>query len=394
MQIRVKTWIKYKDRLANVSKKAVQEMEAYLKKIGGYGGNEEEVIRFAYALGVKYGEAAAAAACEMYDAVAAASNAGVPPADPADVPSIGEMAKAVKGTVKNSSESQIPKTVGRLVKRTGADTTLKNAGRDGAQFAWVPMGDTCAFCIALASRGWQFMSKKALKNGHAEHIHANCDCQYAIRFDDRTTVEGYDPEKYRKEWDDAPGSTWKEKLRYLRWEHDGQNRERINAQKRAAYEKRKIAMPIESRHSVGKPPGIALFGDKLSKKQQKLLTKLQKYDEKVVVSKRSVSMKDLAALTAHEGVEFAMFTRKGKRLIIRGGRNDVNIDDEKMKKLAQLGYRWSGHTHPVTNLHELVPSPGDRNVLRASGKNLSVIYSSTGRKYVFGIDEKDDLGYG
>ena len=63
--------------------------------------------------------------------------------------------------------------------------------------------DTCAFCITLASRGWQHASKAALRGGHAEHIHANCDCEYAIRFDGYSTVAGYDPEKYLRQYRDA-----------------------------------------------------------------------------------------------------------------------------------------------------------------------------------------------
>ena len=99
------------------------------------------------------------------------------------------------------SQSKVPATVARLVKQVGADTTLKNAKRDGAQFAWIPHGDTCAFCITLASRGWQYMSDEALKGGHAEHIHANCDCEYAVRFDGHSTVAGYDPDKYLEEYE-------------------------------------------------------------------------------------------------------------------------------------------------------------------------------------------------
>ena len=53
------------------------------------------------------------------------------------------------------SPPQMQRGVSRLVKRAGADTTLKNAQRDGAEFAWVPHGDSCAFCLTLASRGWQ-----------------------------------------------------------------------------------------------------------------------------------------------------------------------------------------------------------------------------------------------
>ena len=126
-----------------------------------------------------------------------------------------------------------PGRVSRLVKRAGADTTLKNAVRDGAEWAWVPHGDTCPFCITLASNGWQKASSKVLKGGHAEHIHANCDCEFAIRFDHNTTVAGYDPEKYLKQYRDAGGDI--NKLRRVNY---AANKERINAQKRAAYAER------------------------------------------------------------------------------------------------------------------------------------------------------------
>ena len=122
---------------------------------------------------------------------------------------------------------------------------LKNALRDGAEFAWVPNGDTCAFCMTLASRGWQRASKGAIKNGHAEHIHANCDCTYAIRFDPEVNVEGYDPDAYLKAYRDA-GSDVNE----LRRIHYAENRERINAQKRAAYAARKLN-DIEIGRSIG-----------------------------------------------------------------------------------------------------------------------------------------------
>ncbi len=240
MQISLKTWQKYKNRLASIDEKAVDEMLKFLQQIGGFGDHAEEVIRYAYALSNKYGEAAAAAACEMYDAVAEASGVNVPLAEPADMPDYKEVARAVNGTVKNSSESMIPKTVGRLVKRAGADTTLKNALRDGAQFAWVPTGDTCAFCLTLASRGWQYASEKALKNGHAEHIHGNCDCQYAIRFDDKTNIQGYDPDKYLEMYNNADGKSPKDKINALRRAHYAENKDKINAQKRMAYAERSL----------------------------------------------------------------------------------------------------------------------------------------------------------
>lgn len=125
--------------------------------------------------------------------------------------------------------------VSRLVKQAGADTTLKNAIRDGAEWAWVPHGDTCPFCITLASNGWQRASKKALKGDHAQHIHAHCDCEYVIRFDSSTTVDGYDPDKYLEQYYAYGGD-----INAMRRTQYARDRDAINAQKRAAYAARRL----------------------------------------------------------------------------------------------------------------------------------------------------------
>ena len=183
------------------------------------------LIDYAYGLTTAYGEATGALACQMYDEIVKASGVNAPPAEMADTPSYDYTAKAIQGTLSNLNNT-VPSTVGRLVKQTGADTTLKNALRDGAKFAWIPSGDTCAFCLALASRGWQYMSKKALKNGHAEHIHANCNCEYAISFDREPKVEGYDPRYYESIYDEAKGGNSTQKINYLRRERYAETRGR------------------------------------------------------------------------------------------------------------------------------------------------------------------------
>lgn len=255
MRISKKAWAKYIRKLAAVDQKAADMMTAYIEEHGM--DDADELIRYAYALATKYGEAAAAAACEMYDATAAAQGASVPPAEPAPTATYGEVAKAVNGT-KDISEKLVPQAVSRTVKMAGADTMLQNAERDGAQFAWVPMGDTCAFCLTLASRGWQYMSKDALKGGHAEHIHANCDCQYAIRFDGKSGVSGYDPEKYRKMYYEAEGSTPAEKIRAMRRKIDAEHREELNEQKSISNDARvaKELLSVKESYSASARPGI------------------------------------------------------------------------------------------------------------------------------------------
>lgn len=225
-QIPSKAWLNYVARLAKLNEKAGQLMQAYTE--AHETADAAALISYAYGLVTKYGEGSAALACEMYDALAELQGAHVPAAEPAETAEYSEVARMVNAT--RNSTPQLKSGVSRLVKRAGADTTLKNALRDGAEFAWVPSGDTCAFCLTLASRGWQRASRKAIKGGHAEHIHANCDCTYAIRFDPEVNVEGYDPDAYLKAYRDA-GSDVNE----LRRIHYAENRERINAQKRAAY---------------------------------------------------------------------------------------------------------------------------------------------------------------
>ena len=242
MQITANAWNEYITRLSRLNRKAGQLMRQYIDTHGT--GDADALITYAAALVTKYGEGSAELACQMYDALAEAANAGVPAAEPAEPADYSEVARMVNAT-KNQNPANLPNGVSRLVKRAGADTTLKNAVRDGAEWAWVPHGDTCPFCITLASNGWQKASSKVLKGGHAEHIHANCDCEFAIRFDHSTTVAGYDPDKYLAQYNAAGGDI--NKMRRVNY---AANKERINAQKRAAYAARKLN-DIEIGRSIG-----------------------------------------------------------------------------------------------------------------------------------------------
>ena len=243
MDITAEAWQRFIRKLRKVNEAAADRILEYLRANPidpslPYD-DRQRLIEFAYGVAIKYGEASAALACEMYDAIAEASAVPVAPALPAATPSVAEVAKTVNGTLKTGNANIVADSIGRLVKQTGVDTTMRNALRDGAEWAWIPSGDTCAFCITLASRGWQRASRDAIKNGHAEHIHANCDCTYAVRFDKKTNVAGYRPEEYRAMYEGAEGRTPTEKINSMRREFYAENADEINAQKRDAYEKRR-----------------------------------------------------------------------------------------------------------------------------------------------------------
>lgn len=245
MKLSAKDWNKFVQLLRKINDTAYTEFNKAIiankwNSAEYMSGPQTEMLNYAYSLVANYGEASAALSALMYDQIAEAEGVIVPSAIPAEVADYGTVAKAIQGAQKFSQKvDYICGVVGRLVKQAGADTTLQNALRDGAQFAWIPSGDTCAFCITLASRGWQYASQKSIKNGHAEHVHSNCDCTYSVRFDNKSTVAGYDSDKYLEMYEDAEGSNSRQKINSLRRMEYRENKDKINEQKRIAYAERK-----------------------------------------------------------------------------------------------------------------------------------------------------------
>ena len=267
MKISTKSWKKYTGIIRRLSDKASALMEKYLES---HDISTEEGIQaaidYAYALATKYGEGAGAIACQMYEEVAEASGKTIPAAEPAATATRSEMAKAMLGRMADSNRPDvIAKTVGRKVKLVSMDTMLNNTLRDGAQFAWIPSGDSCPFCLMLASSGWKNASKKAIRNGHASHIHDNCDCNYAVRFSDDVDVEGYDPESLLEQYNDAEGRTGKEKINSMRRERYALDPEKYRAQNKKSYDKmRRIQYGQQTVFSSKKGQIHARRVDKLS----------------------------------------------------------------------------------------------------------------------------------
>lgn len=198
-------WKQYKDKLRRIDSKAADLMQKYAEAHGFQ--IDDEMVQYAYAVSTKYGEASGALAADMYDSIAeyymenSKSARNIPYAEVADPASERDVKNALYSAEAQNRTGEIPQRVSRLVRQCGADTVMKNAIRDRAEWAWVPSGDTCAFCLTLASNGWQPASRTQLNGNHAQHIHNNCDCTFAIRFDKETNVEGYDPKVYRRIYD-------------------------------------------------------------------------------------------------------------------------------------------------------------------------------------------------
>ena len=281
MYISTKDWKAYISKLRKLNDEAAQKIVLYVQQNGF--ANTEALIRYCYSVVEKYGTGSAALSAAMYDATALMQGAAVPAAEMASLASYGDVAKTVHGVLKTSSNvDELAGAVARWVKKAGCDTTLQNAVRDshsntmyssgrrkygkkantGAQFAWIPSGDTCAFCLALAANGWQYQTRQGAAM-HAEHIHSNCDCTYAVRFGDNGGVEGYEPDEITEQinadladqymnpnvHDYRHGAFNSDVLNAIRRQNYARNKEEINAQKRDAYEKRQELNSSEAEES-------------------------------------------------------------------------------------------------------------------------------------------------
>ena len=115
---------------------------------------------------------------------------------------------------------------------------MRNAAmRDGAMWAWVCIGDTCAFCRVLGSNGWQEASERIKAGNHADHIHGNCDCQFVVKPKGaKLEIDGYDPDALYAEYRAAGGFGSKDKVNAMRRaDYTPEYAEQRNARRRELY---------------------------------------------------------------------------------------------------------------------------------------------------------------
>ncbi len=226
---------------------------------------------------------------------------------------------------------------------------------------------TCSLC---GSMDGMVLPRTQLEQGISEPpFHPNCRCT-TVPYDEDWSYTGQRIAK------DKDGKYYyvPETMTYEEW-------------KREFVEGSNISSPIEQRNTgKGNPNAIQLFDVDLNKRQQKLLDELTSFDSQTIVKRKNVNLKDLSALTAKTGCEYAMFTKGKERLIIRGNSTMVNITADKAKKLADEGYKWSGHTHPGNTSLCMVASDGDHLILKAFNQECSVVYNSKGQYQLFRVD--------
>lgn len=100
----------------------------------------------------------------------------------------------------------------------------------------------------------------------------------------------------------------------------------------------------------------------LRREQKKLLEQVPEVGDWTKLRKKQVSVKDLAALTASTGHEFAVFTGKSSKILIHGTSKSWHIPHDAWEVIKSNQYEWTAHSHPT--MTKITVSPEDRETLK------------------------------
>lgn len=128
--------------------------------------------------------------------------------------------------------------------------------------------------------------------------------------------------------------------------------------------------------------------DGLDKHKQALLDKVPCTGNWVDIVSSSVSLQDIAFLSAKTGHEFALLKGKKNDILFHGDARHCIFDDDLVEMLKSGKVRLYAHSHP--DYETIIPSDDDREFLRYIGQSESKIVSwITGRALSFTANKFD-----
>lgn len=121
---------------------------------------------------------------------------------------------------KRRARSEIESRIAEKMQQDGI-----SGGRGGVKYGYarVPVGDTCAYCIMLASRGFDYWSEKTAKSAS----HDGCNC-VIVPFHKADSIPGYEDKlaSYKEQYADArkavrdPSPELKDRIDLARHNHE------------------------------------------------------------------------------------------------------------------------------------------------------------------------------
>ena len=174
---------------------AIEEFQYWLKQ----DLTEDELFSIATQLGEKYGLLGSELGAQWYDLCTQLAEIEAEPAELSPVSTedinarVTAAMSAEPGLIESVFNSYLQNVVNDSIRRTG-DANLQRdyeRGLAGGKWCRVPVGDTCAWCLMLASNGAWYKSKETALGTSPDHYHSDCNC-VAVYHADAESVKGYE----------------------------------------------------------------------------------------------------------------------------------------------------------------------------------------------------------
>ena len=163
----------------------------------------DEIIAEATRIAEKYAYLGAELGAQWYELCSELAGIDIEPAmvGEVDVDALESKAHAalegsdVSGstTAKQVFNSYLQNVINDSIRTTGDANLWRDyeRGLAGGRWCRVPVGDTCAWCLMLASQGAWYLSEKSALGETAGHYHDGCNCT-AVYHADADSIGGYE----------------------------------------------------------------------------------------------------------------------------------------------------------------------------------------------------------
>ncbi len=153
------------------------------------------------------------------------------------------------------------------------------------------------------------------------------------------------------------------------------------------FDKLTLASSLSSAHSMRISLEAIREGEAgLTKRRSNMLARVPNEGEYASFERGSVSIEDLAYLSAQERHEFALLRSKSSDILFHGNAIGCTFTDDLEMLLMEGKMELIAHSHP--DIDRIIPSRDDRDFLRKIGQKKSIIVSwYTGQTIEFYANE-------